>query len=898
MAWSLRVISALTADTEPSLAIICNQPYKKYIFNVGEGMTRSCIQRKFALSKTNAIFLTRLNPQQMGGFPGVIMNLADIGTQDVQVFGPQGLVHYVASTRRYCRRTLLGMYLKECPPPQPSPDGDEPAPPSPILKDETVSIYAIPISSPLNPRARSCSDSSRKRRRSPTPDAPSKRVVEEAKEGSSRSRVPERAAMIADDGEADRIRRGVISEMFRPPGTAYPSSRINQYNDVDVDVIDIPTVTNTAAPSIVTPSRPFGSGRLPVSTHASHVVAYVIVGAPARGKFDVEKTKALGVPKGPLWSKLGNGQTVVTPEGKTVTPEMCLRSSRPPVAFIYVHCPDPSYIDNIVTSQDFNPVRYGSDVTIHAIVHRVGEGVIEDERYKKWMSSFAPEVHHLVAGEEYSPNSVSFTSAATAQLGLAGLDSEIFRIPHHSLSPIKDVPSDLPLRTTVLAHDVEIKMSPPSAPQLLISVGEDTFQPALLLTQNGGGHPHSSGKDMDSPFTDIYSKARAVVEAVASQRPLIVETGAGADVTITTLGTGSAIPSKYRNVSGNIIQIPKWGNILLDCGEGTWGQMARQFGPDKMIKSSSTTMAETQAHAGDPSVTATVDGDVESVIRNLKLIFVSHIHGDHHMGLAKILARRRALTPPPPEPVYIVAPISAMIYLQEYDDLVDLGIRDRSAVRLIDARRFRMGDPENENAGVDEASLESTLGLDSITTVRVLHRVQAFGIVLRHQDGWSVVYSGDTIPCDALVEAGQGATVLIHEATMADDEVEMAAAKAHSTFGQAIDVGRRMHAKNIILTHFSQRYPKFPELKTGPLGRVFVDEAGNTTTEREAPITIGFDCASLKIGSLWKMEHYMDALAKTFPQEEVAPSEGDLAGRDSRPASPTKGKKRENRVKE
>lgn len=70
MGWSLRVISALTADTEPSLAIICDQPYRKYIINVGEGMTRSCIQRKFGLSKTSAIFLTRLNPQQIGGFPG------------------------------------------------------------------------------------------------------------------------------------------------------------------------------------------------------------------------------------------------------------------------------------------------------------------------------------------------------------------------------------------------------------------------------------------------------------------------------------------------------------------------------------------------------------------------------------------------------------------------------------------------------------------------------------------------------------------------------------------------------------------------------------------------------------------------------------------------------------
>jgi ribonuclease Z len=34
-------------------------------------------------------------------------------------------------------------------------------------------------------------------------------------------------------------------------------------------------------------------------------------------------------------------------------------------------------------------------------------------------------------------------------------------------------------------------------------------------------------------------------------------------------------------------------------------------------------------------------------------------------------------------------------------------------------------------------------------------------------------------------------TVLIHEATMADDEGALAWQKAHSTVGQAIDIGRR-----------------------------------------------------------------------------------------------------------
>ena len=52
-------------------------------------------------------------------------------------------------------------------------------------------------------------------------------------------------------------------------------------------------------------------------------------------------------------------------------------------------------------------------------------------------------------------------------------------------------------------------------------------------------------------------------------------------------------------------------------------------------------------------------------------------------------------------------------------------------------------------------------------------------------------YSGETMPTENLVQAGQKATLLIHEATMADNEAELAYKKAHSTIGQAIDIGKR-----------------------------------------------------------------------------------------------------------
>lgn len=123
--------------------------------------------------------------------------------------------------------------------------------------------------------------------------------------------------------------------------------------------------------------------------------------------------------------------------------------------------------------------------------------------------------------------------------------------------------------------------------------------------------------------------------------------------------------------------------------------------------------------------------------------------------------------------------------------------------------------PADESLSWTGSSTEGILGMASINTVKVKHRVQCYGIVLRHEDGWGVAYvkiassmkyvdpaylsswrsdssySGDTMPCDALVSAGKDVTVLIHEATMGDDEAEMALAKAHSTFGQAIDIGRR-----------------------------------------------------------------------------------------------------------
>lgn len=78
------------------------------------------------------------------------------------------------------------------------------------------------------------------------------------------------------------------------------------------------------------------------------------------------------------------------------------------------------------------------------------------------------------------------------------------------------------------------------------------------------------------------------------------------------LGTGSAVPSKYRNVSGHLLQLNSKTSALIDCGEGTFGQLKSLYGPDKIA-----------------------DGLV-----NLSAVFITHAHLDHIGGLKTITERR------------------------------------------------------------------------------------------------------------------------------------------------------------------------------------------------------------------------------------------------------------------
>ncbi|TFK39749.1 hypothetical protein BDQ12DRAFT_734488 [Crucibulum laeve] len=916
MNWSTSVLTTASSDTEPTILITFDTA--KYIFNAGENSNRAFLQSRNNWKRARGFFLTQTGTQRANGIPGLLMSLAESPINKLDIVGPPGLSHFIASMRMYTYRDTMPINTIETTWDMPSSSN-----PDAIYQDDNITVYSFPVLpaldnlSPLMDNSGplpepptdtmtidSNANSSLKRKRESTPILPQKRrlldlgkrkVSESLHEAISDPEfVPEQLEGVL----ADEWRKFMIDTMFprpKPEEHKNNSPQKKSRKGMRDSVIQKAPVASVSAPPADSPSKD-GSAppesieninndyrrsrpRVPFRFHlklpkhtlttagtpsspTAPTLAYIVVGPRVRGKFDVQKAEELGI-YGKNRALLTRGQTVtfqVTIDGKkverTVKPEEIIGKSEVPGVVIILDVPSPNHISSLQSSFEGSPFfrRFRSkepedlsEYAVRTIYHMCGKGVVDDPRYAEFMNGFGPHAHHIVSAREYLSNPITFTSSAFNQLRLNQLDPVIFPVPHYSLKALKDIASipNLPPNTIPMISNQVIQMRPPAPPAMEPTAEEnDRFHPVIL-----SGVPLELSEGAQKRFKDAHKN----VDAFISEGKLWESKGA--DVGILPLGTGSALPSKYRNVSSTLIQIPNWGNILLDAGEGTWGQLIRHFGEDD-----------------------TSSPNVWKVLRDLKCIFISHMHGDHHMGLSQILAKRRQLDPPPTEPLYLVSLRGVHLYLREISEIQDLGLDDPSGNGVITIMSEALHWKKHSSyqttgmwqVGGDEpwteinrsrrlaSGLCTTLGLESLDTVDVYHRARCYGCVIKHKDGWSLVFSGDTQPTDNLVWAGRNATVLIHEATMADDQEELARKKAHSTFGQAIGIGRKMRAENILLTHFSARYPKMPpSIITSP-------KEAKSSGRKEPIVALAFDHAALTIGSLWKLNYYLPALEQSF----------------------------------
>ncbi|KAG0341979.1 tRNAse Z trz4, mitochondrial, partial [Podila humilis] len=890
-----------TPDCPPSVLLHFDQ--KRYMINCGEGVQRLCTEQKVRCTKLQTLLFTRTNWDCTGGLP-------DLKVRHITLLGPQNLTHTLLASRHFLFRNTTNVESIEF--------GGDMADEGPIFnnvgddhpskgartqfQDENLRITSVLVypttatsnsnaSSKSSCGAPSCSESSRYFTNQTD-------LEHEQRRRDSRIRQQELGAMFTlwTFPPVSWAPSPVLPEHSHKKPTV-PQSNNHHEQKLHCTCQIENTQKAQAGERSLQGLRNMLQGShpdLPPTQPNPVAISYICQTADYQGKFDKAAALTLGVKPGPIFKDLLNGKPVVSSTtGEMVYPSQVIQGARPGRVFVVIDCPSVEYISGLVSSPEFSKF-YQDDSSaastatavtrldkVECIVHLAGQAVMTHPKYLAWMAQFGSDTQHLLAHQDYCGQGLVFSSQATCSLKLSKLNDTIFPVPFYDNTPSCKIALDN--NNTNEANKLKIQV----AKNMVMfgvepTVGFDFSEkvgPIVLPKDFQELEKHNS-----VALKEYSEQADAVLEDIAMQQQhhpvadsMSGQDYPGSNVSLTALGTGSSRPSKYRNVSSTLLDIPERGSILLDVGEGTYGQMFRHFGGNKR-----------NSNQRD---------SVEDRLKNLKGIFISHLHADHHLGIVTILSEWNKLRDESTDPLYLIAPEKFHNFLTEVSHTQDFGYQH---VRFIDSsdlifgtmsssttstsdEHSDFGPPEtpiytqHSNSTAESQSQSRThldtflqlTGFKEITTVVMIHCYNAFGICMTHNDGWKFVFSGDSRPSQDLVIAGAGATVVLHEATFEDDMLDQAIKKRHSTTCEAIDVAQSMGAQAVLLTHFSQRYPKVPQFD--PRGR------------EKLAIGICFDLMTIRLGDIWRLQKFAPALAVLYGNDGEGNDEtnGDDGGEEA-----------------
>lgn len=272
---------------------------------------------------------------------------------------------------------------------------------------------------------------------------------------------------------------------------------------------------------------------------------------------------------------------------------------------------------------------------------------------------------------------------------------------------------------------------------------------------------------------------------------------------ITILGSNGAVPAYGRMPSSQFIEI-KNHYILIDCGEGAQMQLMKYGLP----------------------------------LHRIDYIFISHLHGDHYLGLMGLLftlhLNRRTtdlhlyshkgldeiiitqlrhsksalnykivfhtLVPGKQEIIFETKHLTVeTIPLSHKIDCSGFLIREKPKPRRIDKTKLPEGLTYNQLAAVKNG----TDILDEVTG-NVLYKNEA--LTLPPRKSRSYAYCSDTQYHDVIIPKLKNIDVLYHEATFTQEDESKAIETKHSTALQAAQIAQQANVKNLLIGHFSARY--------------------------------------------------------------------------------------------
>ena len=267
------------------------------------------------------------------------------------------------------------------------------------------------------------------------------------------------------------------------------------------------------------------------------------------------------------------------------------------------------------------------------------------------------------------------------------------------------------------------------------------------------------------------------------------------------LGTAGSLPTNERSLPSIVIQ-HRGEIIMFDCGEGTQRQMMK-------------------AGVG---------------FNRKMIVFITHMHGDHVLGLPgmmqtmSLLGRDKPLKiyGPPGIRTFIDAITSTVSFWLSFPievsevsvegviyDGGDYEVRAVWAEHSIPSLAYAFVEktrpgkfyPEKALAlGIPKGPLWSRLQRGMEVTLPDGRVIKPSDVLGPPRPGRKIVYSGDTRPSDKIAELASGADVLIHEATLGDELLERAEEEGHSTPSGVAKIALKAGVKLLVLTHLSARY--------------------------------------------------------------------------------------------
>jgi ribonuclease Z len=267
------------------------------------------------------------------------------------------------------------------------------------------------------------------------------------------------------------------------------------------------------------------------------------------------------------------------------------------------------------------------------------------------------------------------------------------------------------------------------------------------------------------------------------------------------LGCSAATPTSVRHTTAQLLQYHN-KYFLLDCAEGTQKQIRRMKLP--MMK--------------------------------IDHIFISHLHGDHYLGLSGLLFSWHLLGRTKKLHIYSPEGLQDIIELQfkvsntkpSYEIIFHVLTRGEELIyedKNITVETIEM-DHRITTFGFYIREKQKTFNLRKESIVKFSIPVEKMksikdGHDLILDDGTTIpnieltlppsplrsyAFCSDTGYSENYINQIKGADLLYHEATFLNDKAEIAEEKTHCTTLEAATIAKKAQVKKLILGHYSARY--------------------------------------------------------------------------------------------